>query len=117
MVYYHKDNQTYNLEQCIWKHSEEWKTIFFNVLQIKVAVLANKKERMKLKEIDIHGMALDVVNEALPVFDKFLTNIKNYKKYATIDPYDNTDITLEQEVDYKVLLHPFDGFFDKLEVK
>lgn len=108
---------SYSLEECMWKYSEDWKKILFNVLKVKIAVLANKKERMKLKEVDLYGMTLSVINEALPIFDKFLVNIKGYTKQPMIDEYDGTDITLQQEVNYKVLLHPFDGFFDEIEVK
>lgn len=113
---YHKDKQSYDLEKCIWRHSEEWKEIFFNVMQTKIALLGNS-ERMKLKEVDIEGIVLDTVNEAISVFDKFLINTKGYKKYSVIDPYDGTDTTLEQDIDYKILLSPFDGFFDKIEVR
>ena len=108
---------TYNLEDCIWRHSEEWKKILFNVLTVKIALLANSEQRMKLKEVDLHGMMLDVVNDAVPIFDKFLTNVKSYRKVPCIDEYDGTDTELYQDVDYKVMLHPFKGFFDSVEVR
>lgn len=107
-MYYLDEKNRYSLEECMFKHSEEWKKIFFNVLTVKIVLLVNSKRRMKLKEVDIHGMILDVVNEAIPVFDRFLCN-KGYKKVACINEY--------EDIDYKIILAPFAGFFDRIEVK
>lgn len=106
----------YSLERCMWLHSEEWKKIFFNALTIKISLLSAQR-RVKPKEVDIEGMLMDVVNDAIQVFDKYLTNIKGYKKIAIEDDYDGTDTTLYQDIDYKVLLSPFEDFFYDVEVK
>lgn len=115
-MYYSDEKFGYSLEECMFKHSEEWKKIFFNVLTVKIVLLVNSKRRMKLKEVDIQGMMLDVVNEAIPVFDRFLCN-KGYKKVACIDEYDGSDIDQYEDIDYKIILAPFAGFFDGIEVK
>lgn len=107
----------YGMEQLIWKHSEEWSKILFNVLKVKIALLYKEEKRVKPKEIDIEREILDVVNDAIPIFDKYLINIKGYEKYPVIDMADGTDIELIQKIDYKVLLCPFQGFFDMIEVR
>ena len=114
---YSTNNGLYNMEQCILIHSEEWKNIFLNTLIIKIATLSTSQEKVKLKEVDIHGETLNVVNEALSIFDKFLTNTKEYEKIPIIDGDTGEDVDLYQNIDYKVLLSPFDGFFDNIEVK
>jgi len=106
----------YSLEKCMWKHSEEWKKIFFNTLTIKISLLS-VQGRIKPKEVDIEGMLMDVVNDAIQVFDKYLINTKGYKKIAIEDEYDGTDTTLYQNIDYQVLLSPFEDFFYDIEVK
>ena len=116
-MYYLDEKFGYSLEECMFKHSEEWKKIFLNVLTVKIALLANSKRKMKLKEVDVQGMILDVVNEAIPVFDKFLYNNKGYKKVACIDEYDGSDVDQYEDIDYKIILAPFAGFFDGIEVK
>ena len=106
----------YSLEKCMWKHSEEWKKIFFNTLTVKISLLS-VQSRIKPKEVDIEGIIMDVVSDAIQVFDKYLTNIKGYKKITIEDEYNGTDTTLYQNIDYQVLLSPFEDFFYNIEVK
>ncbi|MBR3208730.1 MAG: hypothetical protein IKF82_00520 [Bacilli bacterium] len=109
----------YDMNDLIWKHSEAWSEIFTNVLKVKVALLYNKDKRhVKAKEIDIHKIILDVVNDTIPVFDKYLTRIKGYSKYGMFDVNDPTyDDTLIQSIDYTRIFCPFDGLFDEIEVR
>ena len=106
----------YTLEKCMWKHSEEWKKIFFNTLTVKISLLS-VQSRIKPKEVDIEGIIMDVVSDAIQVFDKYLTNIKGYKKITIEDEYNGTDTTLYQNIDYQVLLSPFEDFFYNIEVR
>lgn len=114
---YCNDRGSYNLEECIKLYANEWQQILFNVMKVKIALLSNSKHRIKLKEVDIEGIVLEIINDAVSIFDKFLTNTKEYKKYPIIDGYDGTDITLEQNIDYRYMLSPFRDFFDKIEVR
>lgn len=113
---YSDKNFHYDLEQCIWKHSEEWKKMFFNTLTVKISLLS-VQGRVKPKEVDIEAMLMDVVNDTIKVFDKYLVNIKGYHKVAYVDEYDGSDTTLYQDIDYKVLFKPFDSFLTNIEVK
>lgn len=114
---YAKDDELLEMENCILKYQEEWKNIFLNMLTIKLAALSNSNKEIKIKEIDIQGEVLVVVDEALSIFDNFLTNTKKYEKIPIIDGDIGEDTTLYQTIDYKVILSPFDGFFDNIEVK
>lgn len=116
-MYYTKKNFLYSIEEMMWKYSKEWERILFNVLKVRIALLANKQERVRPQDIDIQGVVLDIVNDAIPIFDKFLTSIKGYDKMRVIDEFDGEEIDVEQYIDYKVLLFPFENFFDKIEVK
>ena len=109
----------YSIEDLIWKHSEEWSEIFTNILKVKIALLYNKeKQHVKPKEIDVHKIILDIVNEAIPVFDKYLVRIKGYEKYSIIDANDPTyDDTLIQSIDYEKVFIPFKGLFNEIEVR
>lgn len=114
---YSDGKYSYTLEKLMHIHSEEWKQILFNVLTIEIAVLANNKKRIKLKEVDIEGITSDIAEKAIFSFDKFLVNTKEYTKEPILDEYDGTDITLYQDIDYKVMLAPFEDFFNNIEVR
>lgn len=116
-MYYYDGKQSYTLELCMDKHYEEWKECFFNVLKINIALLYSKQERVRPQDIDIEGVASQVIYEAIDLFDKFLVNIKGYTKYPMNDIHDGTDTTLFQDVNMMSALWPFKHLFKDIEVK
>ena len=116
-MYYSDGEFLYNMEKMMWKHSEEWQRILFNVLKVRIALLANRQQRIRPQDIDIHGVMLDIIDDAIPIFDKFLISVKGYTKYPIIDAYNGEEISAEQDIDYKILLSPFKNFFTNIEVK
>lgn len=118
-MHYTDGKFSYDMQDLIFRHSEIWNEIFINVLKVKIALLYNKeKQHVKPKEIDVHKIVLDIVNETIPIFDKYLVQIKGYEKYGIFDVNDPTyDDTLIQSIDYKEIFYPFKGLFDKIEVR
>ena len=116
-MYYTDGKFLYNMEKMMWKHSEEWQKILFNVLKVRIALLANKQQRIRPQDIDIQGVMIDIIDDAIPIFDKFLVSIKGYEKIPFIDGDTGEEINFRQEIDYKILLNPFKNFFTSIKVE